>query len=501
MEDRLRAVCDLTVPSSREYSGLHTYDGRVQDLSPSGVTTGLGRLGGPPLDDAHDEAHLSAAEDGLRVLFEQVRVHRRNPLVHIANLDVSVYDRPYGPEDERADARRRHLSAWPDAVDAAVSALDEVAAPVAKALLPAARGLAVGVEVQAPADALAAHRRFVAHLGSAAEHGPPDIALGGDLLARLLSAAEALPVDLTALAARAESERKRMHDLLVEACGQLAPGQPVAEVVASELRRHPAPDEVIPAARALTEEALAFTAQRALVPFTDGECRVGPTPPSRRWATAMMSPAAPFEPDLPSWYHITPPDPSWPEDEQSQWLELFAPAPLAAITVHEVAPGHYSHGRAQRRVRSDVRRALHGEAFIEGWAHYTEELMLEEGFRSHDSRFALGVALEALVRVTRLQVSLGVHGGSMTVEDAARLFTANAFFDGPAARAEAERAAYDPTYGRYTWGKLALLDLREEARRRWGAGYSHLRFHTAVLALGSPPLGLLEHALDEPADG
>jgi uncharacterized protein (DUF885 family) len=107
------------------------------------------------------------------------------------------------------------------------------------------------------------------------------------------------------------------------------------------------------------------------------------------------------------------------------------------------------------------------------------------------------VALEALQRVTRLAVSIGMHAGSMTVDDATARFEADAFLYGSAARAEAARATFDPTYGRYTWGKLEILRLREEARRRWGAGYSHARFHEALLRLGSPPLGLMTRALDQ----
>lgn len=121
--------------------------------------------------------------------------------------------------------------------------------------------------------------------------------------------------------------------------------------------------------------------------------------------------------------------------------------------------------------------------------------MVEEGFRAADPRFTIGVCMEALIRVTRLACAIGVHTGAMDVPEAARRFEADTYLSGRAARAEAERATFDPTYGRYTWGKLALRDLRDEARRRWGDAYSPLRFHSAVLALGSPPLGLLPNAL------
>jgi len=210
----------------------------------------------------------------------------------------------------------------------------------------------------------------------------------------------------------------------------------------------------------------------------------------------MMSPAAPGEPEGPSWYHITPPEPSWPAAEREEWLEVFSDTTLPGITVHEVAPGHFSHGRAIRRAAGPVRRTLHSDAFVEGWAHYAEELCVEEGFCADDPRFAIGVWLEGLIRVTRLACSIGVHTAGMTVAEAARRFESDTHVSGPAALSEARRATFDPTYGRYTLGKLEIMDLRERARKEWGPGFSLIRFHTAMLALGSPALGLLHTAID-----
>jgi len=100
-----------------------------------------------------------------------------------------------------------------------------------------------------------------------------------------------------------------------------------------------------------------------------------------------------------------------------------------------------------------------------------------------------------LIRVTRLAVAIGVHTGAMSMDDAVARFERDAFITGEAARSEAGRATYDPTYGRYTWGKLAILEVREQARGQWGSAYSHRRFHDALLGLGSPALGLLGNAL------
>jgi hypothetical protein len=497
MEPRLHAVCDLMVPFVRENAGLHTYDGVIQDLSPDGVRAGLSRLGeaGTPAD--HDQAHLQAFEEMLRVTFGELEDHRTNPLVHLDNLDLSVYDREYAPADEREAARRRHLAAWPDAVDMALASLDRVSRPTAAALIDAVTGLASGLDESDPiaAAGLAAQRRLVAHLKRAAAEGDPDPAIGATGLSRLLSSSEAVDVDLGALGRQADDERDRLGAELDEVCAQLGPGRPVDEVIGSLLADHPDAGGVIDEARAQVEEAVAFTHARDLVPGLDGECLVGPTPPARRWAFAMMAWAGPYEPDAPSWYHITPPDTAWPPEQQEEWLEAFNRTTLPAITVHEVAPGHFAHGRVLRRVPTDVRKTLMSLSFVEGWAHYAEQLCVEEGFRADDPRFKAGVAIEALVRVTRLAVSIGLHSGTMTMDEATRRFEEDAHLAGPAARSEAARATFDPTYGRYTWGKLEILRLRERARAAWGAEYSHQRFHKELLDLGAPPLGLMRSGL------
>jgi hypothetical protein len=500
MDARLRAVCDLMVAEAREYAGLHDYDGVLQDLSPDGVRRGLAALGdGQPLADPHDEAHLAAFEQLHRVGLGELELHRRNVLPHIANLDLACYDKDYGPAADRAAARQRHLAGWPAAVDAALAALDQLSAPVAAGLLATVVGLAAELDDSrsaVEAQALAAHRRLVTHVERCARDGDPDAALGSAALARLLGSGQALEVDLGALARDADVERDRLTTMLTEACARWAPGRSAAEVVPELLADHPTPDGVLAEARALTAEVIAFTRDHTLVPHADGECRVEPAPPSRRWAMAMLSPAAPEEPDGPSYYHVTPPDPAWPAAEQEEWLAIFSRTTLPGITAHEVAPGHFTHFRSLRAAPSAVRRILPSDVFVEGWAHYAEEVMIETGFHADDPRFAIGVAIEALLRVTRFACAIGIHTGAMTVDDATARFTADAFQHGPAARSEAARATFDPTYGRYTWGKIAILDLREQARVRWGQEFTIERFHAALMALGSPPLGLMGTALD-----
>jgi hypothetical protein len=505
LSSRLRAVCDLNVAEMRESSGRHEYDGQIQDLSPDGVRAGLARLDktraeGDRLDDPHDEAHLAAFEDLSRVELRELELHRRNPLYHLDELDLACYDRDYAPLEQRTAAKLTHLALWPQAADNAIASLDQVSGPVATALLGAVRGLAVGIPQDAPAAtrtaALSAHTRLVDHLEQAAAAGASDTALGTAGLAALMGSAENLRVDIGKLAEQADAERDRLRERLAESCAQVAPGRPPLELARELVRDHPDAAGVIDAASYWTTQVVEFTRDRELMPYSDGECLVGMAPESRRWAMAMMCSNAPGEPDGPSWYHITPPDESWPDEAIEEWLEVFSATTLPGITVHEVAPGHFSHGRAIRRAPTAVRQILHSSAFVEGWAHYAEELCVEEGFCAPDPKFAIGVWLEALIRVTRLACAIGVHTAGMTVQEGARRFEADTQLTGPAALSEAQRATFDPTYGRYTWGKLAIMELRERARKEWGAGFSLGRFHAALMDLGAPPLGLVDTAIE-----
>jgi hypothetical protein len=340
--------------------------------------------------------------------------------------------------------------------------------------------------------ARAALDRLIAHLEKACTTGPPEASLGPEKLARLLGDPEAMSVDLGRLEEVVDSEKARLTEHLVHECDRLRPGVAPAEVMRDLLADHPDDEGIYASARRLVEELSDFTTERGLLPELGGTCLVGPAPASRQYAVAMMSWTGPYEAESPAWFYVNPPDPSWDEQTKDRWRSMFSATTLPGITAHEVMPGHFAHGRMIRlTARGDVRRSLYSFAFVEGWAHYAEELMVEEGFRSEDPRFAIGVWIAALIRVTRLAAALGVHRGTMTVQEAATRFRQDAYMAEPGAQSEAGRATFDPTYGRYTWGKLEIRALRDEAIARWGPRFGLRRFHEALLELGAPALGTL----------
>ncbi|MDA8391774.1 MAG: DUF885 family protein [Actinomycetota bacterium] len=511
MGARLAALHALEPSAARNGAGLHGFDGVAADLSPTGVRSALHALGrGPKLDDDHDEAVLAAAEHATRLMWGQMEIHRTNPLPHIGNLDLSGYDRPYGPAEQRMQAKLRHLAAWPDAISATLESLDSVPAVVASALSASVAGLAAGLDsLRCQGDdsvvtgALSAHRQLLKRMAEMAASGDPNPSMGAAALAELLGATEATDVDLSSLETLADAEQHRWLEVLSQGCARLAQGRETRETVTALLADHPPAGNMnllYRQAEALMEEAARFTVESGILPDLGGTCRVGPAPPSMGWAMAMMAWNAPFESETAAWYWINPPSEDWTEQEKQEWMSVFSASTLPAITVHEVTPGHFSHGRYLRRLTSDVRRSLHSSGFIEGWAHFGEEVMLEHGFRDFDPRFAIGVAIEALTRATRLEVSIKVHRGDMNLSQAAHRFTEMAMLQGPAAMSEATRSTYDPTYGRYTWGKDEIRKLRDRAREAWGGRYSDIAFHCSLLDLGAPPLGLMDTALSKHPD-
>lgn len=497
--DRLRRVCDLDAAFLREYSGLHDdYDGTVADLSPAGVESRLARLGGDPLSDPHDEAQLAATENAMRVRFGELQQHRWDPWVHIEALDLSSYDRPYAEEPARAEARRRHLQLWPEVVANALESLDQVAAPVAGAFIRSVRGMARNItpdDGPSGVAGLAALDRLAAHLDRASAEGDPAPSLGRARLTALLGCEDGLTADPDQLVAMALREYDRMAEIRADAAARLAADRSVATISEQLRRDHGEFTDILADTQREVRTAAEFVRERDLLPVVDDACVVEPSPPARSWAPARVSWVAPWESCGHSLFHMSPPAPEWSADDQAAWLNRFNRAASSVVAVHEVAPGHCSHALMMGRMEQPVRRTLWSELFFEGWAHYVEEMMWEEGYQSETPRYQFAMAEEAMMRTVRVLAAVGIHTGSLSIADATALFEQRTPLTGAAARAEALRGVWEPTYVRYTWGKVLVQELRDAARAAWGAGFSLPRFHSELLGFGSPPVGLMKAAL------
>jgi uncharacterized protein (DUF885 family) len=234
-----------------------------------------------------------------------------------------------------------------------------------------------------------------------------------------------------------------------------------------------------------------FLRRQAIVSLPAAEpVVVAPSPEFYRWAFASMWTPGPFE-SKPSraYYYLTDVDQSWPADRQKEHLRDFNVPTLWNVSIHEVYPGHFLQFQHLRQIESKVRKSTFfaSASFTEGWAHYCEQMMMEAGFARDDATVRLGQLAEALVRLARFVVAIRLHCEDLSVEQGMRFFRDEAFLEEATARREAERGTFDPMYLVYSAGKLMMLKLRRDYKRRQGGKYSLRGFHDAVLGNGSAP--------------
>jgi uncharacterized protein (DUF885 family) len=217
-----------------------------------------------------------------------------------------------------------------------------------------------------------------------------------------------------------------------------------------------------------------------------------------RWAFAAMNSPGAFEKvATEAFYYITLPEPDWDEAKRNEFLHGLNRSVVEVISIHEAYPGHYVHFLHIQNVKSKVGKCFWSYAFIEGWAHYTEEMMLEAGWGAGDARIRLAYLQEALVRVVRYLSSLELHSGTMTLSEAQQLFEEKALLRPHAARREAERGVFDPGYLFYTLGKMKIKELRARMERESEGIFSLFEFHNKLLSFGSPPIKIVEEMMQE----
>jgi uncharacterized protein (DUF885 family) len=209
-----------------------------------------------------------------------------------------------------------------------------------------------------------------------------------------------------------------------------------------------------------------------------------------------------------AYYYVTPVEPDWPPKQKEEWLTAFNYYTTDIVSIHEAYPGHYVQFlwlKASPATR--LEKIFGGYAFIEGWAHYAEQMMVDEGFgydksgradpasRIKAAKYRLAQTDEALLRVCRLCVSIKMHCQGMSVDEGTKFFQENCYYEEKPARQEAIRGTYDPEYLYYTIGKLEIFKLREDYRKEQGTAFSLQKFHDEMLRHGAPPIRLLRELM------
>ena len=316
-----------------------------------------------------------------------------------------------------------------------------------------------------------------------------DFALGPELYRQMLYDTERVSIPVQELEEMGQNDLRRNQLALGEACAEFVPGESIRSCIARMASRKP-PGGAVETARQQLAELRAFVVEQDLVsiPGTE-EALVRESPPYARSNAAFINIPGPFEKNQPSIYYISPPDPSWTKEVQADYVP--GESDLLFTSVHEVWPGHFLNFLHANRASWKFGRVFVSYAFGEGWAHYTEEMMLEADLRNASPETRIGQISNALKRDVRFLSSIGLHTGSMTVADSEKMFVEEAYQDEGTARQQAARGTYDPAYLNYTLGKLMIRQLREDWTRDRGGRAAWHDFHDTFLSFGGPPIPLV----------
>lgn len=522
-------------PTFAANAGLHEFDGQLPDWSAAGLQAGMVELEQQrAMLAAYTDAQLSAAErvdrDHLltvidRDLFWQkiAEAPQTNPSYYLDTLSPSLYvARPYGTPEQRL---RAFIAYTKSVVRAAPQIQANLRTPMPATFVKVGAdgfgGLAdfyrkdvplafngVGdaalqAELQAAIGPAADAMQKLADWVKAQEQtatGP--LPLGTERYNQMLQMTERVNLPVGEVERVGKADLERNLKALAAACAEFAPNATIAECARRVRDRKPAMANPVEAARGQLKMLRQFLVDKDVVTIPGTEqALVNESPPFNRQNFAYIDPPGPFEKNMPSVYYISPPDPSWPAQVQRDYLP--GEYVLLATSVHEVWPGHFLQFLHANRAQSTVGRLFVGYAYAEGWAHYTEEMMWEQGLVGTPAAH-IGQLLQALMRNCRLLSSIGLHTQGWKVEDSQRCFSEQAYADEGSARQQAARGTYDPAYLNYTLGKLMIMKLRKDwlaAPVAAGRPPRTLKdFHDQFLSYGGPPIPVVRKAMLGDAD-
>ncbi|HEX3620525.1 MAG TPA: DUF885 domain-containing protein [Candidatus Udaeobacter sp.] len=525
--------------------GLHEYDGKISDYSRLALDAELSRL--RRFDDRlakFDPSKLSERQSiDLRILqaavkkdlfeMQDVSIFERNPMVYARAADVNVYiKRNFAPLEDRVRSLVAIESQIPNILIAARTNLNEqLPKPFVELAIQIARGsadflkkdliAAVGglKDEQLRVALPEANRKAASALNDYAawlerEKLPKaslDFALGEEKFGRFLAQTELVDLSPQKVLEIGMAQLKTEQQAFADAAKKIDPNKSPIEVFKQIQSEHPAPDKLISDVGKDLDKIRKYVLNRHLVSIpSEVRAKVKETPQYLRATSfASMDTPGPFEKRATeAYYYVTPTENNWPEKQKQEWLTAFNYYTSDITSIHEAYPGHYIqflHLNASPASR--VEKIFGSYAFIEGWAHYCEKMMVDEGYGSattassseqdvkRAAKYRMAQADEALLRLCRLCVSIKLHTQNMSVDEATKFFQDNCYYEEKPARSEAMRGTFDPGYLNYTLGKLQILKLRDDYKAQEGDTFSLQKFHNELLNHGMPPIRLLREIM------
>jgi len=535
-------------PQTGTALGFHEYDGRVTDYSQASLNTELARL--KSFDQrlatlptnrlgrqaSYDYRILRSAIQREIFGFEQMQSYSRNPMTYAGALDVNIYiKRDFAPLEDRVrsitailnaapqitSAARTNLTQslpWPQvetAIEEANGAADFLSKDLVAALKDVKDEKLMAAFNVANTRAISEMRGYADYLNQQKLPKVNDrYALGPEKYRKLLEYGEMVTLSPEQILEIGLREMHRKQEVFAKAARQIDPTRKPIEVFQAIQKDHPTEQTLIPDTARDLDLIRQFVIDHQIITLpSQVRAQVAETPQYMRATSfASMDTPGPFETKATeAYYYVTPVEPGWSPKQKEEWLTAFNYYTTDIVSIHEAYPGHYVQFlclKASPATR--LEKIFTSYAFTEGWAHYAEQMMVDEGFGAPSSdsalrtphsaldsaaKYRLAQTDEALLRICRLCVSIKMHCQGMSVEEATLFFQDNCYYEKKTARQEAIRGAFDPEYLYYTLGKLEFLKLREDYRKQEGARFNLQKFHDEVLRHGAPPIRLLREVM------
>ena len=523
-------------PVSATQVGLHTYDTRLDDMSASAVGRQVAfakqylakfEAIDPKSLDADDALDrtliLNTIKDGL-LSAETLADWKHKPDMYTGLASGSVFvliSRNFAPLQTRmkdAIARERAIPALLRQAKANITSVDATTQEIAveqaagsvgffKATVPGAFAPVENAALQsqlktANAGAAKAMAAYAAWIKTLKPTGT--FAIGKDAYEKKLQYEDALDMPVSEYLTYGEKALAQTRAQYIATAKKIDPHKTPQEVYAALSNVYPPPSQLLGKAQADLVRLRAFVVSHHIVSLpADANVKVIATPPfERAFITAAEdSPGALETVATQAYYYVTPPDPAWPAARVKGFMAQFNDYEFPIISAHEVYPGHFTNFAIDRHLNlSLTRKLLFSSEFAEGWAHYDEQMMVDQGWGNGDPHVRLAQLEEALLRECRYVVGVQLHTGGWSLKRAESLFQTQCFQTPAVALEETMRGTQDPMYGYYTLGKLMILKLRGDYKKKMGSKYTLEGFHNALLAHGDPPLPLLRPMILGSAD-
>jgi hypothetical protein len=513
-------------------AGRHEFDGQMADWSASGIAAEVARLQQlrtqaqgfdaatlTPAERFEREYLLTVIDDNLFWL-DRARFPFTNTAWYVDQLDPDVYlNREYAPLAKRLQGYIGYLRAIPKiAADIRANLHTPLPPSFVQRGIDGFGGYADFFRKDAPkmfasvsdpaaqkelADATraaaAAMDGLKSWLKAQSKRSGGSFALGEPLFLEMLKATERVDVPIAQLVAVGRADLERNTAALKSECAQYLP-QGSLHACVEKMQADKPQGGAVAHAREQLKDLRAFVVAKNVVTIPSDEVpQVAEAPPYNRANAAYINIPGPYEKGVAYVFNIAPPDPSWTAKERAEYIP--GKAALLYTSVHEVWPGHFVQFLHSNRNPSKIAALWVGYAYAEGWAHYCEEMMWEEGLGEGNAEQHIGQLTDALLRDVRFLSAIGLHTQGMTLAESDRMFRDSAFQDPGDARQQAARGTYDPEYLKYTLGKLMIRKLRADwiAQQPAAAGadpkqYWH-DFHDKFLSYGGPPIPLARQAM------